>query len=299
MSGGVRIGVDLGGTKIEAVALGPERLILRRERIATPRGDYRGTIDAIAELIDRAEAEVGRADSIGVGTPGSVSPTTGLHRNANSTWLNGRPFVGDLETRLGRAIRTANDANCFALSEALLGAGRGAAVVFGVILGTGVGGGVVIDGVARAGRNGVAGEWGHSPLPGASEVALRERPCYCGLSGCREQFLSGPAIEGEYRAASGRPDGLAAIARRAADGDAVAVAAIDRLVERLARSLAEVVNLLDPDCIVLGGGVSNLDVLYARLPDLVRRYAFTDSFETPIRRAEGGDSSGVLGAALL
>lgn len=299
----IAIGVDVGGTKIEAVALDGAGVVHARERIPTPRGDYEGSIEAIATLVERVESACGsRVDrgAVGVGTPGSACPRTGLHRNANSTWLNGRPFIADLAARLGRPVRSANDANCFALSEALLGAARGAGVVFGVILGTGVGGGVVIDGVARNGRNGIAGEWGHSPQPFVDRSELEASVCYCGVSGCREQFLSGPALEREYAAETGEARSLAAIADRAGRGiDRAADALLERLVDRLARSLADVVNLLDPDCIVLGGGVSNIAMLYEQLPARVAALAFADAITTPIRRAELGDSSGVFGAALL
>lgn len=299
----IRIGVDVGGTKIEAVALDARGVVHARERIATPRGDYEGSIEAIAALVDRVESACGAKrgrGAIGVGTPGSACPRTGLHRNANSTWLNGRPFIADLAARLDRPVRTANDANCFALSEALLGAGRGSAVVFGVILGTGVGGGIAIDGKPRNGRNGIAGEWGHSPQPFVARRELEARSCYCGLSGCREQFLSGPALEREYAAETGETRSLAEIASRAGRGvDGAADALLERLVDRLARSLADVVNLLDPDCIVLGGGVSNIACLYDLLQVRVEALAFADAISTPIRPAELGDSSGVFGAALL
>ena len=294
-----RIGIDLGGTKIEGVAIDLVGRVMWRERTPTPKEDYDGTIAAIAHLVERAERALAGRGCVGVGTPGSVSPATGLHRNSNSTVLNGRPFVRDLSARLRRSVRSTNDANCFALSEAVTGAARGARVVFGVILGTGVGGGVVIDGRARDGQNGIAGEWGHSPMPGTDRSERDARPCYCGLTGCREQFLSGPAIEREFAALTSMAKPLEAIARDAESGDASCVAAIERLVERLALSLAEVVNLLDPDVIVLGGGVSNVQALYASLPNRVAQRAFTDAFSTPIRRAEHGDSSGVFGAAML
>jgi predicted NBD/HSP70 family sugar kinase len=306
MSGArVRIGVDLGGTKIEAAALDREGRVHARERVATPQGDYRGTIEAVALLVEGIErsvvaaGEIGSA-TIGIGAPGSTSPASGLHRNSNSTCLNGRPLHRDLEARLGRTIRLANDANCFALSEALLGAAQGAPVVFGVILGTGVGGGVVVDGRVLPGRNGIAGEWGHAPLPRTDRRELEARPCYCGLAGCREQFLSGPALEAEYAALAGTKLPLAEIAARAAEArDDAAVAVLDRCVEWLATSLADVVNLLDPDCIVLGGGVSNIDRLFALVPPRLEELVFSDVCTTPIVRARLGDSSGVFGAAML
>ncbi|MBL9149277.1 MAG: ROK family protein [Phycisphaerae bacterium] len=303
----LRIGIDLGGTKIECVAIDANARTLWRERVATPKGEYDGTIEAIAGIVERCERELGVAARVGLGMPGSVSPKTGLQRNSNSTVLNGRPFVQDLAARLRRELRASNDANCFALSEAITGAARGARVVFGVIAGTGVGGGVVIDGRAWDGANGVGGEWGHCAMPapaawrrGRDMDARREpRPCYCGLIGCREQYLSGPAVERAHAERTGETWTLAEIAALAEAGNAGAAETIDRLVDDMAVSLAEIVNVLDPDCIVLGGGVSNVAALYALLPDRVRALAFTDSFSTPIRRAEHGDSSGVFGAAML
>ncbi|MDZ4830574.1 MAG: ROK family protein [Phycisphaerae bacterium] len=304
----VRIGIDLGGTKIEGVAIDASGTPLWRERVATPKNDYAGTINAIGELVERAELVLGVRASIGMGTPGSVSPATGLHRNANSTVLNRQPFVSDVSARLAREVRSSNDANCFALSEAVTGAARGARVVFGVILGTGVGGGVVIDGRALDGHNGIAGEWGHSPMPGsyrdgrdarAGRAESPARPCFCGLVGCREQFLSGPAVERDHAERTGQRLVLADIARKSAAGDSACAATIERLIDGLALSLADVVNLLDPDAIVLGGGVSNIEALYAVLPGRVAQRAFTDSFTTPICRAAHGDSSGVFGAAML
>jgi fructokinase len=295
----VRLGVDVGGTKIETVAIDPAGATLWRKRLPTPPGDYGATIATVATLVETCERELSSRGTVGVGHPGSTSPVNGLHRNSNSTCLNGRPFVADLARRLGREVRASNDANCFALSEAVTGAGRGAGVVFGVILGTGVGGGVVIDGKVRDGRNGVAGEWGHSPMPGTDRAGREARPCYCGLSGCREQFLAGPAVERGHRERTGEPLPLPEIARRAAAGDPACVATIDLLVEGVASSLAEVVNLLDPDCIVLGGGVSNVEALYDRVPPRLAELVFGDSCTTPVRRALHGDSSGVFGAAML
>ncbi len=304
----VRLGIDLGGTKIEIAAIdqGDQRMPpepLLRERVPTPKGDYDGTIRAIVGLVERAETRLGRAAAVGIGTPGSTSPSSGLHRNSNSLCLNGRPLRGDLERALGRRIGFSNDANCFALSEASFGAARDAEVVFGVIIGTGVGGGVVVRGRVIDGRNGIGGEWGHSPLPwrpGFGDAPpLADRPCYCGQRGCREQFLSGPAIEAEYAAASGVTAPLATIAARASATDAIASATIDRACARLATSLADVVNLLDPDCIVLGGGVSNLEAIHESVPSLVARQIFSDGCATRIVRAALGDSSGVFGAAML
>ncbi len=296
----IRIGIDLGGTKIEGIALDAQGATLWRERVPTPQGDYDGTIEAISGLIERIERDCRGRGSVGIGTPGSTSPSSGLHRNSNSLCLNGRALHRDIETRLARTVLLTNDANCFALSEALTGAARGANVVFGVILGTGVGGGVVVNGRALHGHNGIAGEWGHSPTPDTDRSEREARPCYCGLHGCREQFLSGPAIEREHFAAFGVSLTVAEIARHAQRGtDLDSRVTIMRLIERLSRSLSEVVNLLDPDCIVLGGGVSNVEALYEAVPPLVARFAFTDTFTTPIVRAMHGDSSGVFGAAML
>jgi fructokinase len=261
----VRIGIDLGGTKIEALALDGAGREVFRKRIATPRGDYDATIAAIVTLV--AEAGPG---SVGIGIPGALSQATGLVKNANSTWLIGRPLKQDLERALGREVRLDNDANCFALSEALDGAGRGARVVFGVILGTGVGGGIVVDGKVLQGINSIAGEWGHNPLPSPEGPP---RPCYCGRSGCIETYLSGPARE------------------RDADPDLYE--------QRLARSLAGVINVLDPDVIVLGGGVSNIARLYENVPQLWKRHVFSDRVDTRLARNVHGDSSGVRGAAWL
>lgn len=296
----IRIGVDLGGTKIEAVALVGGAITVR-ERIATPQGDYDGTIEAIAMLVDRVTADTGgTADAItvGVGTPGSVDRGTGLHRNSNSTCLNGRPFQSDLATAVGHPLRTANDANCFALSEAVDGAARGHRLVFGVILGTGVGGGVVIDGVVHEGLNGVGGEWGHMGLPHRDVRDVAPRACYCGRTDCLEQYLSGPALEAEHASLSGENRSLVEIAGRY-DEDPAASLVLDRFHERLAESLVTVVDILDPDAIVLGGGVSNLDSIYEVVPPLVHERIFGGTGRTPILRHQHGDSSGVRGAAWL
>ncbi len=302
-----RIGIDLGGTKIEAAAVVGEREIRWRERVPTPQGDYEGTIRAVASLVARLSSDCGlSADTpVGLGAPGSISPVTGLQRNSNSTCLNGRPFVEDLARALGRPVRMANDANCFALAEAAAGAARGAGVVFGVILGTGVGGGVVIDRVARDGRNAVGGEFGHGQQQGLAAEALAEgrahepRSCYCGLVDCREQYIAGTAVEREFLARAGRALRLPEIERAAHEGDAEASAAIARWAERVAISLADVVNLLDPDAIVLGGGASNLRAATELVPARVAHHTFGDCFTTPIVRAELGDSAGVVGAAWL
>jgi predicted NBD/HSP70 family sugar kinase len=275
----MRIGIDLGGTKIEGIALDEGGAVLMRRRVPTPQGDYRATIAAVAALVRALESETGRTGSVGVGMPGALSRVSGRVKNANSTCLNGQPLKEDLEAALARAVRLANDANCFALSEAIDGAGRGARVVFGVILGTGVGGGIVVDGRVLDGPNAIAGEWGHNPLPRPSDDDLPPRPCYCGRAGCIETYLSGPALERD----------------RAAGGDA----ALDRYEQRLARALAGVINLLDPDVIVLGGGVSNRDRLYDSVPQLWLPHVFSDHVATRLVKHAHVDSSGVRGAAWL
>lgn len=290
----MRIGVDLGGTKIEIVCLDRDGREHLRRRRPTPRGDYRATVDEIAALVRDAEAQAGARCTVGVGIPGTVSAQTGLVKNANSTWLNGRPLARDLDAALGRPVRVANDANCFALSEATDGAGEGLDTVFGVILGTGVGGGLVVGGRMLAGANGIAGEWGHDPLPWPRDDERPGPACYCGRSGCIETWLSGPALARDARGCDPRAIGAAAAA-----GDPEAAAALERYAERLARGLASVINVLDPHAIVLGGGVSNLDALYARVPQLWGRYVFSDTVRTRLLRNLHGDSSGVRGAARL
>jgi len=297
---GKKLGVDLGGTKIEVAVLDDEHRILWREREPTPKGDYAGTVATMAELIERAERECGPVTSIGVGTPGTISPHSGLIKNANSVVLNDRPLKHDLEARLGRGVVMANDANCLALSEAADdGAAAGAGTVFGVILGTGVGGGLVVEGRALLGRNAIAGEWGHNPLPW---TVVGEQPgpeCWCGLHGCIEQWLSGPSFERDYAEQAGnRLDGAAIVARAEA-GDPVASAALDRYVDRLARALAHVINLFDPDIIVLGGGMSNVAALYDRVPGRWDDFVFSDPITTRLVPPRFGDSSGVRGAAFL
>jgi fructokinase len=295
----MRIGIDLGGTKIEAIVLGEDGAELLRRRVRTPAGDYDGTIAAIRGLVAGLEAELGRTGTIGIGTPGAISPRTGLLKNSNSIVLNGRAFDRDLVQALGREIRIENDANCFALSEAVDGAGQGHGVVFGVILGTGVGGGVVVEGRPISGRNRIAGEWGHNPLPWPKPEELPGAPCYCGRHGCIETWLSGPGIAAWYRATTGQPLDAAAIFAAAKAGEAAAVAALHHYRDRLARSLATVVDLLDPDVIVLGGGVSNEALIYDGLEAAIAAHAFSDGIDTPVRRARHGDSSGVRGAAWL
>jgi fructokinase len=296
---GMRIGVDLGGTKIEAIALERDGATLVRRRVPAPRTDYQATLDAVCELVASIERETGRRGTIGIASPGALSKVTGLVKNSNSTRLNGKPLDRDLSRRLGREVRIENDANCFALSEAVDGAAAEARVVFGVILGTGVGGGLVIDRVVVSGRNHIAGEWGHNPLPWPRDDERPGPPCYCGKTGCIETFLSGPAFSRAYREAGARELPPEAIAAAAAAGRADAVAAFEHYEDRLARSLAAVINVLDPDAIVLGGGLSNITHLYEKLPALVEHYTFSDTIDTPIVRARHGDSSGVRGAAWL
>jgi fructokinase len=292
----VRIGIDLGGTKIEGIALDDRGVIVARLRRPSPQGSYDATVTAIADLVGELETRTTATATIGVGIPGTIAAHSALVKNANSTWLNGRPLARDVEARLQRPVRFANDANCFALSEATDGAGAGSRVVFGVILGTGTGGGVVVDGRVLTGANAVAGEWGHNPLPWMRAGEWPGRACYCGRAGCIETFLSGPAL------AAGFGDGTldaAAIAARAAAGDADASRCLDVYEDRLARALASVINLLDPDVIVLGGGLSNIQRLYQGVPAKWGAYVFSDRVETALRQAVHGDSSGVRGAAWL
>jgi fructokinase len=294
----VRIGIDLGGTKIELIALdsgGAERF---RRRIDTPCGEYEATLEAIVRLVADAEAVVGPS-TVGLGMPGVVSPATGLVKNANSTWLNGRPLKEDLAERLGRPVRLANDANCFALSEATDGAGAGAFCVFGVIVGTGTGGGLVIDGRVLVGANAIAGEWGHNPLPWPERDEWPGPPCYCGRTGCIETFLSGPGLARDYERAAGIRLAPEAIVQAAAGGETQARAALSRYESRTARALASIINVFDPDAIVLGGGMSNIGSLYEQVPKLWEAFVFSDRVVTPLVRAAHGDSSGVRGAAWL
>ena len=277
----IRIGVDLGGAKIEAIALAANGTTLVRRRVPTPRDDYDATIDAIVTIVDGLEQEIGARGTVGLGTPGAVSPATGRIKNSNSTWLLDRPLAEDLAARLARPVRLDNDANCFALSEATDGGGLDAKVVFGVILGTGTGGGIVVDGRPLVGANAIGGEWGHNPLPWPESDERPGPPCYCGRRGCLETFLSGPALSRDYA------------------GDAGAEAALRRYEDRLARGLASVINVVDPDVIVLGGGMSNIDRLYDQVPRLWAPYVFSDRVDTRLVRPAHGDSSGVRGAAWL
>ncbi len=295
----MRIGVDLGGTKIEAVVLGDEGEIVTRRRCPTPRESYANLLRAIVELVEDLESEVGERASVGVATPGAISPHTGLVKNANSTRLIGERLDADLSDALDRRIRVANDANCFALSEAVDGAAKGARTVFGVILGTGVGGGIVIEGRVIAGRQAIAGEWGHNPLPWPRASELPGLRCYCGRHGCIETFLSGPGLERDYREGSEAASSAAEIVRLAASGEQRAEACLIRYEHRLARGLAHVINILDPDVIVLGGGLSAITRLYESVPRLWGEFVFSDRVDTPLRPPVHGDASGVRGAAWL
>jgi fructokinase len=298
-AGSARIGIDLGGTKIEGALLLPDGRLGHRRRVATPRDDYDATLRSIAELVHWLSAQADCAAAIGVGTPGAISPFDGRLRNANSVWLNGRGLATDLADHLGRPVRIANDADCFALSEATAGAGAGAASVFGVIIGTGTGGGIVVHGQLLQGPNAIAGEWGHNPLPWPTADELPGPTCYCGRRGCIETFCSGPGLAADFARVTGRSLDAAAIAAAAAQGDAEAQASLQRYEDRLARALAAVVNVLDPEVIVLGGGLSKLARLYRHLPALVAEYVFSDGLATRILPPRFGDSSGVRGAAAL
>ncbi len=298
----MRIGIDLGGTKTEVIALSDHGEELFRYRVPTPRDDYDKTVENIIGLVKRAEQETGQQGSVGLGIPGTLSPFTRRVKNANSTWLNGQPLDKDLQQRLGREVRIANDANCLAVSEAVDGAAAGMQTVFAVIIGTGCGAGVALNGQAHSGGNGNAGEWGHNPLPWMDEDELRYReevPCYCGKQGCIETFISGTGFATDYQRLSGVDLKGAEIIKRLEQQDPVAELAMSRYEMRLAKSLAHVVNILDPDMIVLGGGMSNVERLYQTVPQLVKNWVFGGEFATPIRRAVHGDSSGVRGAAWL
>jgi predicted NBD/HSP70 family sugar kinase len=294
-----RLGIDLGGSKIEIVALAADGSERFRRRVATPHDGYAAVLDAIAELVAAADAAVGSRGSIGIGTPGSVSRATGLLRGSNSICLNGQPVGVDLEQRLGREVRITNDANCFALSEATDGAGAGAETVFGVILGTGVGAGIVVRGRVLIGANAIAGEWGHNPMPWPEEGERPGPPCFCGQSGCIETFLSGPGLEREHRRSTGKAQSSREIADGATVGDAECEASLAHYERRLARALAHVINILDPDVVVLGGGLSNMSRLYDRVPRLWGEWIFSDRVDTHLVANRHGDSSGVRGAAWL
>lgn len=298
----MRIGVDLGGTKIEGIALEGSREAAR-QRVDTPRDDYAATVDAIAALVSDLERAVGTRGTVGVGIPGTLSPDSGLVKNANSTWLLGKPLEADLERALGREVRIANDANCFAVSEATDGAAAGAAVVFGVIVGTGTGAGITVHGRVLTGPNGIAGEWGHNPLPWASGDEIPGPPCYCGKHGCVETFLSGPGLARDHERRTGRRLPAVEIVSSAESGDAAAIDTMTCYEQRMARALAAVINVLDPDVIVLGGGLSNITRLYENVPRLWGAFVFSaglpDTPRTRLVRAAHGDSSGVRGAAWL
>jgi fructokinase len=296
---GMRIGIDLGGTKIEALAIDDAGQELVRHRVATPRGEYVGTIAAMAGLVRRIERETGATGTVGAGIPGTISGATGLVKNANSTWLNGRPLKEDLEAELGREVRIANDANCLAVSEATDGAAAGVGVVFGVILGTGCGGGLAFGGRVHAGLNGVGGEWGHNPLPWASGDELPGPECYCGRRGCMEMWVSGTALGLDFQRVTGRTLSGPEIMASCEAGDAQARAAVERLEDRLARGLAHLVNVIDPDVFVFGGGLSKASRIYPNVAKLLPSYVFGREVNTPLVQAKFGDSSGVRGAAWL
>jgi fructokinase len=295
----MRIGIDLGGTKIEVIALDRTGTTLARRRVSTPRHDYDATLRGVAELVHGVESELATSGSVGVGIPGSLSPVTGRMRNANSVWLNGQVLDADLREALGRPVRLANDADCFALSEATDGAGRDARCVFGVILGTGTGGGLVVDGSLLSGPNRIAGEWGHNPLPWPQPSELPGPDCYCGKRGCIETYLSGPGLARDYRGTTGSELPPPEIVRAAANGKPEAEDTLARYEDRMARSLASVINIVDPDVIVLGGGLSNIARLYRRVPEIVGSYLFSDGSSVDLRPPVHGDSSGVRGAAWL
>jgi len=295
----IRLGIDLGGTKIEIAALDESGRVVARHRRATPQGSYGETLQAVAELVDMVEKELGCRASVGMGTPGSLSRATGLLRNSNSLCLNNKPLLHDMERLLGRPVRMANDANCLVLSEAADGAGAGASVVFGVILGTGVGGAISAEGRVLTGANAIAGEWGHNPLPWPVDEERPGPPCYCGLRGCIETFISGPAMTADHREATGKALRPPEIASLAEAGDGQCRQTVDRYDRRFARALAVVINIVDPDVIVVGGGLSNMAMLYTEVPALWGEYVFSDRVDTRLVPAQHGDSSGVLGAARL
>ena len=295
----LRIGIDLGGTKIEAIALSASGSILARRRVATPHGDYELTVRAIVDLVFSIEKELEGLGTVGVGTPGAISPATGLIKNANSTVLNSRPLDKDLASALKREVRLSNDANCFALSEAVDGAGAGAEIVFGVIIGTGTGGGIAVRGTILTGLNAIAGEWGHNPIPWPRQEELPGPQCYCGKKGCLETFLSGPGLSRDFLNDTGVQHEPPEIVRLAEANEQAAETCLRRYEDRLARGLAHVINILDPDVIVLGGGMSNIERLYDRVPRLWDQYVFSDRVDTKLLRPIHGDSGGARGAAWL
>ncbi len=293
------IGIDLGGTKIEIIALDGQGTQLLRRRIATPAGDYAAILRAIAELVSTTEKQLDERATVGVATPGAISRATGLLKNSNSVCLNGKPLLDDLQQALQRPVRIANDADCFALSEASDGAAAGAASVFGVIVGTGTGGGIVVHGSLLAGINAICGEWGHNPLPWPDDEERPGPACYCGKRGCIETWLSGPALQRDYLRASGVALAADDIAKRDLAGEPAAVRTVQRYVDRMARALASVINIIDPEVIVLGGGLANIERLYDEVPTIWKRYVFSDRVDTQLLRPRFGDSSGVRGAARL
>jgi predicted NBD/HSP70 family sugar kinase len=295
----IRIGIDLGGTKIEVVALDARGVELLRRRVDTPQGDYPAVLRAIAKLVFAAEEQLNVRASVGVATPGAISRMTGLLKNSNSVCLNGKPLLGDLQDLLRRPLRVANDADCFALSEASDGAAAGAACVFGVIVGTGTGGGIVVHGSLLSGVNAICGEWGHNPLPWPRDDERPGPSCYCGKRGCIETWLSGPGLERDYRRVSGVALKAEEIAQRDLAAEPAAVQSMQRYVDRMARALASVINIIDPEVIVLGGGVGNIERLYSEVPQAWDRYVFSDRVDTRLVRPRFGDSSGVRGAARL
>jgi len=294
----MRIGIDLGGTKIAIMVLDDDGNVLLEDRTATPQGDYRGTLQAVADLVLMAERQLGQIATVGIGTPGALSPVTGLLRNSNSVCLNGQPFKQDLQVLLEREIRMANDANCFALSEAVDGAARDANTVFGVIIGTGTGGGLVVNRQVLAGRHGIAGEWGHNPLPWMREEELPGNDCYCGKQGCIETWLSGPGLSRQHQLRTGNVLTAQQIAEQATQ-DAACEASLQHYEDCMARALASVINVFDPDVIVLGGGLSKLERLYQNVPKFWGDYVFSDVVDTDLRPPVYGDASGVRGAAWL
>lgn len=295
----MRIGIDLGGTKIEAIVLDSDGIEVARFRVNSPKGSYSKTLDSIADLVARIDPDPNQATPVGIGIPGTVSPATRLVKNANSTWLIGHPIDRDLSERLARPVRVANDANCFAISEATDGAGMDVSVVFGVILGTGVGGGIAVNRQVITGANAIAGEWGHTPLPWMTAEEYPGAGCYCGRPGCIETFIAGPAFEAAFARTTGKEMSARDITEAAKTGDSTAEAALQRYEDQLARALTVLINIVDPDIIVLGGGLSNIERLYDNLPERIAEHAFSDKIETPVVRAVHGDSGGVRGAAWL
>lgn len=294
-----RIGIDLGGTKIEVIALSISGECLYRQRVATPQGDYHATLSVIVQLIKTLEQALGGEGRVGIGTPGSPSRQSGLMKNCNSTCLNGKPLQQDLERHLQRSVRLANDANCFALSEAIDGAGKGCGVVFGVILGTGVGGGLVVNQQGVVGLNHIAGEWGHNLLPEPVRANMASRPCYCGRRDCVESYLSGPGLATSYVQLGGEQLAAQTVAERAEQGEPLACSVMALYQQQLAYSLSQLMNIIDPDVIVLGGGLSNIASLYETVPQLWRQSVFNDEVYTELKPAVFGDASGVRGAAWL